>query len=89
MIVFFRLLYHNVINIHRKLFRVVDFTIRYPSYGYSNATIKYVSVNDLKTDGTGGYPYLKQGGVGYRNVTIYLKSQRNHGLHFNVTIYGK
>lgn len=44
---------------------------------------------DLKVDGTGGFPRLLGGGVGYRNVTIGLTSQRGHGLHFNITIFGK
>ncbi|XP_075217668.1 putative salivary secreted peptide [Lycorma delicatula] len=84
-----RLLYHNIINIHRSLFQTKSYYLKYPLHGYNNATINYVRVIDLKTDGTGGYPKLYQGGVGYRNITVHFTSQRSHGLHFNVTIYGK
>lgn len=86
---FYRLLYHNVINVHRELFRKVYREVKYPTHGYPSANITYIKVIDLKTDGTGGYPYLFSGGIGYRNVTIRLASQSSHGLHFNVSIFGR
>ncbi|XP_075222520.1 putative salivary secreted peptide [Lycorma delicatula] len=84
-----RLLFHQVVDVHRKLFRKVTYDVKYPSGSYGNANISCITVIDLKSDGTGGYPYLKSGGVGYRSALINLLSQRSHGLHFNVTVYGK
>ncbi|XP_075217667.1 putative salivary secreted peptide [Lycorma delicatula] len=84
-----KLLYYDVINIPRKLFRTVDYNVTYPNHGSSNTTINYIRVINLKVDGTGGFPRLIKGGIGYHNVTIQLTSKLNHGLHFNINIYGK
>ncbi|KAG5891103.1 hypothetical protein JTB14_036994 [Gonioctena quinquepunctata] len=32
---------------------------------------------------------ITAGGVGYNNVTLKLQSKTNHGLQYNVTVYGK
>lgn len=86
---FYRLLLKNVINKPRKLFSTTVYDITYPSSGFSNYTITYIKVIDLKTDDTGGFPYLNTGGIGYHNTVINLISRRNHGLNFNVSIYGR
>ncbi|XP_026752404.1 probable salivary secreted peptide [Galleria mellonella] len=64
--------------------------IEYPEPGQHNfAYIKAIYVKDNERDGTGGYPTISAGGIGQRFVKIKLKSQRNYGFNFTVTIYGR
>ncbi|NP_001182380.2 uncharacterized protein LOC114243791 [Bombyx mandarina] len=64
--------------------------IEYPEPGQQNfAYISAIYVKDHYTDGNGGYPIVKSGGVGQKFVKLKLKSQRGHGFNFTVTIYGK
>lgn len=64
--------------------------VEYPEPGHQNfAYIKSIFVKDNEEDDTGGYPMLKDGGVGQRFVKIKLKSQRGYGFNFTVTIYGR
>ena len=36
----------------------------------------------------GGYVQLRKGGPGFRNVTLHVKSDRNHGLNYTVEVFG-
>lgn len=49
-----------------------------------NEIIKAVMVSDLKG---GGRSYLVDGGIGRKNVTIKLKSERGSGYKFLVQVY--
>lgn len=40
------------------------------------------------TNGNGGYATILNGGVGYTEVTMLFKSQKNHRFEFAVNIYG-
>lgn len=51
--------------------------------------IRYISVIDLRNDGTGGYPSITSGGIGHDKVTVRLVSQFNRGFDFKMTVYGK
>lgn len=51
--------------------------------------ITRVEALDRKTDGTGAYVTVLGGGVGENYVSLRFKSQRNHGIHFVVNLYGR
>ncbi|KAK2589027.1 hypothetical protein KPH14_001870 [Odynerus spinipes] len=51
--------------------------------------ITQVNAFDQRTDGTGAYASVLNGGPGHRNVSMRFKSQRNHGIHFVVEIYAR
>ncbi|XP_063984391.1 probable salivary secreted peptide [Diachasmimorpha longicaudata] len=51
--------------------------------------ITQVVARDLTTDGTGAYAKIVRGGPGRHNVTIKFKSQRNHGIKFQIEIYSR
>ena len=53
-----------------------------------NEEITAVSAEDQWLDDTGGNPLLISGGVGQREVTIQITSQRNRGFHFHFYVYG-
>lgn len=86
---FFSLLITQIVEAPWKLFRTTSKDFKFP-VGYANpyAFINYISVIDLRTDGTGGYPSIISGGVGRRDVLVRLTSQFNRGFEFNITIYG-
>ncbi|XP_067632225.1 probable salivary secreted peptide [Eurosta solidaginis] len=52
-------------------------------------TITQIVVTDQYSDGDGGYATLKSGGPGMDFAVIHLKSQRGHGYHFTIDIYGQ
>ncbi|XP_039276775.1 probable salivary secreted peptide [Nilaparvata lugens] len=83
------LLFDLNVYVPRKLFRIVEKEIKFPSHGsYNNKYITSVQCWDGKTDGTGAFVTLRSGGLGAKNVTILFKSQRSHGIHHSVKIYG-
>ncbi|KOC67501.1 putative salivary secreted peptide [Habropoda laboriosa] len=51
--------------------------------------ITLVRALDQKTNGNGAYASITNGGPGSNNVTIRLKSQRGHGINFNVELYAR
>lgn len=64
--------------------------IEFPEPGQrSIAYISAVYIKDHYTDGNGGYPIVKSGGVGQKFLKLKLKSQRGHGFNFTVSIYGR
>lgn len=52
-------------------------------------TIHFIKATDQYIDDNGGYATLDKGGPGQNEVTIHMKSKRNHGFNFIVEIYGK
>lgn len=45
-------------------------------------------IKDNARDGSGGFATVESGGVNYRYVTIYFRSQRGGDINFDVGIYG-
>lgn len=46
-------------------------------------------IKDNATDGTGGFAMIKAGGINYRFVVIYFKSQTGSDIRFSVEIYAE
>lgn len=44
--------------------------------------ITAIHCTDQITNGKGGYATLLKGGIGFTDVTIHFKSQRNNGFNF-------
>lgn len=71
-------------------FFVRESNIEYPLPGQvNNAVIRAIFIKDHDSDGSGGYPTVKSGGIGQRFARIKLKSQRGSGFNFTITIYGR
>nr|XP_014275401.2 probable salivary secreted peptide [Halyomorpha halys] len=86
---YLRLLYMDHPKFDSKLMRVRSEELTYPVKGQAQGgIISYIEVTDVRKDGTGGCVYIKNGGVGSRNVTLKLKTQRNHGMEFIIRIFG-
>ncbi|CAH1407041.1 unnamed protein product [Nezara viridula] len=84
-----RLLYHDLLNVKSKLWRVTTVDVNYPPKGQAPlGRIDYIEVLDQRSDGTGGYVYIKDGGIGLNFVNLHIKSQRNHGMDFVINVYG-
>ncbi|XP_029037767.1 probable salivary secreted peptide [Osmia bicornis bicornis] len=49
--------------------------------------ITQVQALDQKTNGNGAFASILNGGPGFSNVTLRFKSQRGHGINFNVQIF--
>lgn len=45
-------------------------------------------IKDNARDGSGGFATVKSGGVGYRSVLMYFRTQRGGDINFDVGIYG-
>lgn len=62
----------------------------WPLYGKKPTShiIHYVEALDQEVGGRGGFASITKGSIGSKNITITLKSQRNYGLNFIVSIYG-
>ncbi|XP_011161048.1 probable salivary secreted peptide [Solenopsis invicta] len=55
----------------------------------SNERITLVEALDQKTNGNGAYASILSGGPGSNSVTIKFKSQRSHGINFDLRIYSR
>lgn len=55
-------------------------------YGY---TINYIYAQDRGYYGRGGYGQISRGGVGQRNVSVLLWSQRSQPLNFTISVYAR
>lgn len=63
--------------------------IEFPPPGQQNfAYIRAIVIKD-KDRHAGGYPRIVAGGLGQKYVKIELKSKRDFGFNFMVTIYGR
>lgn len=70
---------------------VVSRDITYSLVAHSRTTsskIHYIDITDLKKDGTNGYGYVVEGGLGESHVTVRFVSLPGHGLNFMVLVYG-
>ncbi|XP_014255971.1 probable salivary secreted peptide [Cimex lectularius] len=83
-----QLLYMEHARAGGRWLRVVTYPMSYPNPGDVRGIISYIEVLDQFTDGTGGCPFLKSGGIGKDHVSLALKSQRSSGLDFVVRIFG-
>ncbi|CAD7079020.1 unnamed protein product [Hermetia illucens] len=84
------LLDSQVVQEKYKFLRVVSEDFTFPTKGRTNYyTITAVRCIDQYTNGNGGYATLVSGGPGAKNVTIHLKSKRDHGFNFLIQIYGR
>lgn len=68
-------------------FRIVTHEQTYNISQYERIT--QVRAVDKSTDGNGAIPSLRAGGPGHSFVTLRMKSQRNHGIDFDIEIYAK
>ncbi|CAD7015034.1 probable salivary secreted peptide [Ceratitis capitata] len=83
-----RLLYRTDVVKKSSLWRVISVDVEYPGKNASNPfNITQVTAIDHKRK-DGGFAQLRKGGPGYRNVTLHIKSARNHGLNYTVEIFG-
>ncbi|XP_012535215.1 probable salivary secreted peptide [Monomorium pharaonis] len=51
--------------------------------------ITLIQALDQQTNGTGAFPSIVRGGVGYNNVTLKFKSQRGYAINFVVQLYSR
>ncbi|XP_018897694.2 probable salivary secreted peptide [Bemisia tabaci] len=83
------LIHTDVAKKTSKWFRIVETDIKFPSNGAKNTkTINYLQVLDRKANGHSGWPYLTQGGIGFKNVSLHFTSERGHGFDFLIYVYG-
>ncbi|GLV43621.1 uncharacterized protein CBL_07052 [Carabus blaptoides fortunei] len=80
-----RLLHREIVQEEHKFMKIVskDVNMKVPGI------IHFIKATDQYVNGNGGYATLSKGGIGENEVTIHMKSQRNHGFNFIVEIYGK
>ncbi|XP_054736869.1 probable salivary secreted peptide [Anastrepha obliqua] len=84
-----RLLYRTQVVRKSELWRKISVDVDFPvKQAYNPYPITQVVAIDHKRK-DGGYAVLTKGGPGYRNVTLHIKSERNHGLNYTVEIYGR
>ncbi|XP_011203320.2 uncharacterized protein LOC105226199 [Bactrocera dorsalis] len=83
-----RLLYRTQVVKKSELWRVISVDVEFPGKnGYNPYYITQVVAIDHKRK-DGGYAQLRKGGPNYRNVTLHIKSDRNHGLNYTVEVFG-
>lgn len=90
-ILIFRELHREELQKNAFIFIKKEDDIVFPPGGASSNwfTLTYVNVTNLMPSGKEGRVTLTDGGVGHRNVTLHLESQRGEGYHFLVVIRGK
>uniref|UniRef100_W8C9H2 Putative salivary secreted peptide n=1 Tax=Ceratitis capitata TaxID=7213 RepID=W8C9H2_CERCA len=83
-----RLLYRTDVVRKSDLWRVISVDVEFPGKNSYNPYFitQVVAIDHKRKDG--GYAQLRKGGPGYRNVTLHIKSARNHGLNYTVEIFG-
>ncbi|XP_014213544.1 probable salivary secreted peptide [Copidosoma floridanum] len=74
------------VNVRARLGAAVS-EIRRCSVPKYNQNITHVSAVDLGKAGRGGYAHINDGGVGKKNVTLFLWSQKSQPLNFTVEVY--
>ncbi|XP_014240029.1 probable salivary secreted peptide [Cimex lectularius] len=83
-----QLLFMDHPKVNYKVLRVVTYDVDYKSPLNPHYVITYVEALDQFTDHNGGCALLQSGGVGSDYLKLHLKSQRNYGLDFVVSVYG-
>lgn len=82
-------LFRQIVKEPSSLFRVVTRDIHYPGNGTTGYyIISAIRALDQNIKGEGGYAFLTRGGIGYKNASLHLKSQRSRGFNFIVEIWG-
>ena len=81
------LLYEEEFRKGSSFMSTVEHTFSYRAS--SNEEITSVVAEDQWSDDTGGNPEVVSGGVGYREVKIKVKSQKNRGFNFHFYVFGK
>ncbi|XP_067634398.1 probable salivary secreted peptide [Eurosta solidaginis] len=83
-----RLLFRTQVIKKSSLWQVTTVDVEFPGKkSYNPYLISQVSAIDHKRK-DGGYVQLRNGGPGFRNATLHIKSDRNHGLNYTIEIYG-
>ncbi|XP_017488743.1 PREDICTED: probable salivary secreted peptide [Rhagoletis zephyria] len=83
-----RLLYRTQVVKKSVFLRKFSVNVKFPVKNtYNPYVISQVVAIDHKRK-NGGYAQIRQGGPGYRNVTLHIKSARNQGIDYTVEIYG-
>ncbi|XP_058799871.1 probable salivary secreted peptide [Phymastichus coffea] len=57
--------------------------------GDGNHRITRIEAIDYKQKKTSATPHIMSGGVGQSHVTIKFISERGHGIHYIIKVYGK
>ncbi|CAG9770972.1 unnamed protein product [Ceutorhynchus assimilis] len=70
-----------------KFLQRITKTINCPDTGINTVKLGCIIVRDNMDDDKGGFATIREGGVGTFAVTVYLKSQLNQGLDYNVQIF--
>ena len=79
-------LYSEKVRKGDKFFSNVSHTYSYTAR--DNEEITEVVAEDQWWDDTGGTPELVSGGVGSKEVTVKVTSQRSRGFNFHFYVYG-
>ncbi|XP_055318190.1 uncharacterized protein LOC129576714 [Sitodiplosis mosellana] len=80
---------HKPNNKFMKYFRKTDVTIRFPEVGELAYPITCILIKDIAANGTGGFAMIQEGGINFRHVKIYFKSQTGCDIRFNVDIFAQ
>jgi Transcription activator MBF2 len=84
------LLYREIIKKSSSFLKVVSMDVTYPMpYHFSNRTITAIRLTNQMPEGKEGHAQIVSGGVGFTNVSIHFKSQRNKGFNFIMEIFGR
>ncbi|CAG9767131.1 unnamed protein product [Ceutorhynchus assimilis] len=81
------ILYNQEVTKTGHFLQIQEENLRVPLVGFAPKNISCITVVNQMSDINGGFPYIKSGGVGYTYVDLYLKSQKNKGFDFRVTVY--
>nr|AYV99536.1 venom polypeptide [Dolopus genitalis] len=86
-----RLLYSTLVKRPAKKGWEVSENVFYPGIG-GGASYDHIfteiRVTDKCEDGTGGYAYITEGGIGQRSAKIHFISQLSKGYEFLLEIFG-
>ncbi|KAJ8894668.1 hypothetical protein PR048_007332 [Dryococelus australis] len=79
-------IYQGAVEKPSKLLQVVTFDLPVST---ANAIIHCITAVNSKPSSTAAAVSVTSGGTGYNFVTLHFQSDRNHGIHYNVTISGR
>ncbi|CAH1992676.1 unnamed protein product [Acanthoscelides obtectus] len=79
------LIYQEHVHKHRLPFSTRDATVEW----FGDENIYCVMAISEKVQATGSTVEILRGGVGHNFVSLHMKSAKNHGLEYNIQIFGK
>ncbi|XP_063243415.1 uncharacterized protein LOC134542805 [Bacillus rossius redtenbacheri] len=79
-------LYQGLVEKPSKLLQVVTDDL---AVSTGSAIIHCITAVNSKAGSPAAAVSLASGGTGYNYVTLHFTSDRNHGIHYNVTISGR